>query len=40
MLMIMGRANLGASWDKQIQDVLRFDSDLNQLLTELIFALL
>lgn len=37
MLLIMGRANLGLLGTKQIQDVLPFDSDLNQLLTGLIF---
>ena len=40
MLMIMGRANLGLLGTKQIQDVLPFDSDLNQLLTGLIFVAL
>ena len=34
----MGRANLGLLGTKQIQDVLPFDSDLNQLLTGLIFV--
>lgn len=38
MLLIMGRANLGLLGTKQIQDVLPFDSDLNQLLTGLIFV--
>ena len=40
MLMIMGRANLGLLGTKQIQDVLPFDSDLNQLLTGFIFVAL
>ena len=40
MLMIMGRANLGLLGTKQIQDFLPFDSDLNQLLTGLIFVAL
>ncbi|HGJ5734429.1 TPA: ABC transporter permease [Streptococcus pneumoniae] len=38
LLLIMGRANLGLLGTKQIQDVLPFDSDLNQLLTGLIFV--
>ena len=38
MLLIMGRANLGLLGTKQIQDALPFDSDLNQLLTGLIFV--
>ena len=38
MLLIMGRANLGLLGTKQIQDVLPFDSYLNQLLTGLIFV--
>ena len=38
MLLIMGRANLGLLGTKQIQDVLPFDPDLNQLLTGLIFV--
>ena len=38
MLLIMGRANLGLLGTKQIQDVLPFESDLNQLFTGLIFV--
>ena len=40
MLMIMGRANLGLLNTKQIQDVLPFSSEINQLLTGLIFVTL
>lgn len=40
MLMIMGRANLGLLNTKQIQDVLPFSSEVNQLLTGLIFVTL
>ena len=40
MLMIMGRANLGLLGTKQIQDVLPFSSELNQLFTGLIFVTL
>lgn len=40
MLMIMGRANLGLLGTKQIQDVLPFSSEINQLLTGLIFLTL
>ena len=40
MLMIMGRANLGLLKTKQIQDVLPFSSEVNQLLTGLIFVTL
>ena len=39
MLMIMGRANLGLLGTKQIQDALPFSSDINQLLTGVIFVL-
>ncbi|WP_049530444.1 ABC transporter permease [Streptococcus pseudopneumoniae] len=40
MLMIMGRANLGLLNTKQIQDVLPFSLEVNQLLTGLIFVTL
>jgi len=40
MLMIMGRANLGLLGTKQIQDVLPFSSEVNQLFTGLIFVTL
>ena len=40
MLMIMGRANLGLLNTKQIQDVHPFSSEINQLLTGLIFVTL
>lgn len=40
MLMIMGRANLGLLNTKQIQDILPFSSEINQLLTGLIFVTL
>ena len=40
MLMIMGRANLGLLNTKQIQDVLPFSSEVNQLFTGLIFVTL
>ena len=40
MLMIMGRANLGLLNTKQIQDALPFSSEVNQLLTGLIFVTL
>ena len=40
MLMIMGRANLGLLGTEQIQDVLPFSSEVNQLFTGLIFVTL